>query len=233
MLHPRIVGIWSPPSRLQDCKVLYFRSLDGARKFEPVAGGGERDHVQGAADQLIVVDSCGAMDLEIANADCGVTVGELGECFAQPCVRIDAGDLAVFDEGGAHEAQEVFAWEDPDLAVRRLSSCWTDRSIGFDVRIRLRWCSGRVKTASPSGAFCSSQSASLGAVSRYPATSSPSAVSALARLSAVQTAFSCLPMRLRIATLGARWMAFCARWNWQRCHVAPPSTARRAARNPA
>ena len=40
-------------------------------------------------------------------------------------------------------------------------------------------------------------------------------------------------MRLRIARLGAWWMAFRARWNWQRCHFAPPSTARRAARSPA
>jgi hypothetical protein len=27
-------------------------------------------------------------------------------------------------------------------------------------------------------------------------------------------------------------MAFCARWNWQRCQVAPPSTALRAALMP-
>jgi len=36
------------------------------------------------------------------------------------------------------------------LAVRRFNSCWTERSIGFDVRKRLRWCSGRVNTARPS-----------------------------------------------------------------------------------
>ena len=89
------------------------------------------------------------------------------------------------------------------LRVRRFSSCWTERSIGFDVRSRFRWCSGSVKTARPSGTFSSSQAASLGAVSRWLATSSVRAVSALARSSAVQIDFSCLPMRLRISVFGA------------------------------
>jgi hypothetical protein len=39
---------------------------------------------------------------EVAHAVCGVTVGELGERFGQPGVRVDAGDLAVFDERGDH-----------------------------------------------------------------------------------------------------------------------------------
>ena len=52
------------------------------------------------------------------------------------------------------------------LTVRRLSSCWTARSIGFEVRMRRRWCSGSAKTARPSGTLSSSHAASFGAAPR-------------------------------------------------------------------
>ena len=39
---------------------------------------------------------------EIADGAGGVTIGELGECFTQPCMRIDAGDIAVLNERGDH-----------------------------------------------------------------------------------------------------------------------------------
>ena len=52
------------------------------------------------------------------------------------------------------------------FTVRRLISCWMDRSMGFEVRMRFWWRSGRAKTARPSGIAVSSQSASLGALSR-------------------------------------------------------------------
>ena len=39
---------------------------------------------------------------ELADAVGWVPVGQPGECFGQPCVRIDAGERAVFDERGDH-----------------------------------------------------------------------------------------------------------------------------------
>ena len=62
---------------------------------------------------------------------------------------------------------------------------------------------------------------------------SASAASALASAPAFHTARSSAPMRLRIAALGAWWMAFSARWDWRRRLVAPPSMAQRAGRSPA
>jgi transposase len=53
---------------------------------------------------------------------------------------------------------------DRGKAVRRLSSCCTARSIGSAVRMRLRWVSGRLKAARPSGTLASSQAARSGAV---------------------------------------------------------------------
>src|SRR5512132_3203641 len=50
------------------------------------------------------------------------------------------------------------------LLVRRLISCWIARSMGLAVRMRRQCCSGRVKTARPSGTLCSSQSARRSAV---------------------------------------------------------------------
>lgn len=37
---------------------------------------------------------------EIADAVCGVIIGELGQCLGEPCVRVDAAELAVLDERG-------------------------------------------------------------------------------------------------------------------------------------
>lgn len=119
------------------------------------------------------------------------------------------------------------------LRVRRLSSCWMARSMGLAVRMRRQWASGSENTARPSGTFCSSQAASLGALSVYPATMRASSASAAARSVAFQTARSWRPIALRMAALGAWWMALRARWNWHRCQTAPEKTAFRAAASPA
>lgn len=37
---------------------------------------------------------------EAADAVCWMTIGELGERLGQPCVRVDAGNLAVLDQRG-------------------------------------------------------------------------------------------------------------------------------------
>ena len=50
------------------------------------------------------------------------------------------------------------------LTVRRLISCWTVLSMGLDVRIFTRGCSGRPKTARPSGTLCSSHWLRRGAI---------------------------------------------------------------------
>ena len=57
---------------------------------------------------------------EFADAFCWVTVGELGERFGQPGVRVDAAKLAVLDEGRDHRpvvAALVGAGEQGVLAV--------------------------------------------------------------------------------------------------------------------
>ena len=50
------------------------------------------------------------------------------------------------------------------FTVRRLISCWMDRSMGFEVRMRFWWRSGRAKTARPSGIAVSSHGELGGAV---------------------------------------------------------------------
>ena len=51
------------------------------------------------------------------------------------------------------------------FTVRRFTSCWTARSIGFDAGNRRRQCSGRESMARPSGTFSARHTTSLGAVS--------------------------------------------------------------------
>jgi len=57
---------------------------------------------------------------ELVDAGRGVTIGETGERRGQPCVRVDAGEFAVFDERGDHRpvvAALVGACEQGILAV--------------------------------------------------------------------------------------------------------------------
>ena len=46
--------------------ILAFRSLGGVDKFEPVSCGGEVDHAEEAAGELVVAGGDGRVDLEVA-----------------------------------------------------------------------------------------------------------------------------------------------------------------------
>jgi hypothetical protein len=39
---------------------------------------------------------------EFADAVCAITIGETGEGFGQPCVRVDGVEFAAFDQRGDH-----------------------------------------------------------------------------------------------------------------------------------
>lgn len=45
---------------------LRFGSLGGVDKFQPVSGGGEVDHAEEAAGELVVAGGNGAIDLQVA-----------------------------------------------------------------------------------------------------------------------------------------------------------------------
>ena len=67
----------------------------------------------------------------------------------------------------------------------------------FMVRIFRRWASGRLKTANPSGALRSSQSANFGCLGRYAATSPSRVACARSTYCALHTSRSSAPIGFR------------------------------------